>query len=62
MDLLSSTDLPMGFAMALAQNTDVLAYFAGLEPERKKAVIEKTHTIKSKQEMQSYVNSLLEMQ
>lgn len=51
-------DLPMGFGMALFQDQAAAAYFAGLpEPERR-AILNQTHAIHSKQEMRAFVHDL----
>ncbi|MGN0534971.1 MAG: hypothetical protein ACI4IR_03105 [Eubacterium sp.] len=51
-------DLPMGFGMALAQNEQAMKKFEALTEEEKQAVVQKTHTVNSKREMQSLVKSL----
>lgn len=51
-------ELPMGFGMALAKNTKALTAFASLSEERRREVIEGTHAIQSKREMQEYVDHL----
>lgn len=57
-DNFGSDDIPLGLGMALAQNSRALSYFAGLSLGGKRDIIEKTHNIGSKKEMQSFVNSL----
>lgn len=52
--------IPMGFGMALAQNSRAMAYFSSLSEEQRKSIIDGTHSINSKQEMQSYVNNLVD--
>jgi hypothetical protein len=54
-----NSELPLGFGMALAENRKALQSFSGLTNAQKQAVIDKTHTIGSKQEMRSYVDSLV---
>ena len=49
----------MGFGMALAQNPDAMDVFAGLDREQRRRVLEKTGRIRSKEEMRSYVDSLV---
>lgn len=49
------SELPMGLGMALAQNMRALVCFAAMTPEEQRAVINRTHTIHSKQEMRDYV-------
>lgn len=51
-------EIPMGLGMALAQNIEAMNFFAALTPAQKQAVINYTHTISSKEEMQAYVDSL----
>ncbi len=51
-------DLPMGLGMALVQDVDSMAYFSSLSPDEQRAVIDQTHAIHSKSEMQSFVRSL----
>lgn len=52
-------ELPLGFGMALAQNEAAMAEFEALSEEEKKAVIQKTHSVSSKKEMHSLVDSLV---
>ncbi len=52
-------DMPVGFAMALAMNPDAMEKFATLSEEQKLEIISGTHTVKSKEEMHQYVNSLV---
>jgi len=56
----SKGDIPLGFGMALAQNLDAMKHFANLSDVQKQAVISGTHNIKSKEEMQMYVDNLIE--
>ena len=55
-------DLPMGFGMALAQNPGAMNRFAALSDEEQRRIVDGTHTIHSKSEMQAYVNRLAENQ
>lgn len=55
MNYANGQDIPMGLGMALAQNSSAMMRFAGLPDEEKQAIIEGTHAIHSKQEMQEYV-------
>ena len=52
-------DLPMGFGMALAKNPDAIQKFAMLSEDKKRAIIEGTHSVKSRAEMKDYVNSII---
>lgn len=49
-------EMPIGFSMALAQNPDAMQKFALLGEDKKKQIIDGTHSVKSKQEMREYVN------
>ncbi len=51
-------ELPMGLGMALAQDPQAMSCFASLSPDRQRDVIEHTHTINSKSEMQAFVRNL----
>ena len=44
--------------MALAQNPDAMQKFAMLSEEKKKQIIDGTHSVKSRQEMHEYVNKI----
>lgn len=51
-------ELPMGFGMALFQNQDAAAYFESLSHAERQRLIDKTHGIGSKQEMQVFIDTL----
>ena len=51
-------DVPLGFGMALAQNIEAMKVFSSLWNIKKQQIISHTHEIKSKKEMQEYVNNL----
>ena len=55
----NGSDIPTGLGMALAQNLDAMNYFSSLPKEKQMQIIDHTHQIKSTQEMQSYVQSLV---
>lgn len=57
MDL--TKEIPMGFGMALAKNTDAMTAFARLPKEQQQSIIEQTHGISSKREMQEFVDNLI---
>ena len=50
--------LPLGFGMALAQNEAAMKRFEALPEAEKQALIERTHTVRSKSEMRRLVDSL----
>ena len=52
-------ELPMGFGMALAQHPEAMARFTALSEAEQKAIIDGTHAVRSKQEMQTYVENLM---
>ena len=51
-------DLPMGFAMALAKNSEAMQHFYSLSEKEKQLVLDQTHNVQSKQEMQDLVANL----
>lgn len=58
-NLVNGDGIPMGFGMALAQNPDAMDVFSGLPEEQRKRILDKTRHIRSKEEMRSYVDSLV---
>lgn len=54
----NNPEMPMGLGMALAQNLQAMEYFAALPSEQQQNVIEQTHGIRSKAEMQQFVQNL----
>ncbi|MCL2362570.1 MAG: hypothetical protein FWC73_12260 [Defluviitaleaceae bacterium] len=54
-----SPEMPMGLDFALANNQAARDYFNGLSEEAQKRVIEHTHLIQSKDEMQAFADSLI---
>jgi len=57
---MNNNDLPLSFVMNLAQNENALKQFEAKSKEEKNEIINKTHNIKSRAEMKSFVNSLSE--
>lgn len=51
-------ELPMGFGMALLQNREATAYFDALSESEQRRIIQKTQSIRSKSEMQIFVDDL----
>ena len=51
-------EIPMGLGMALASNPYSMANFATMTDEQKRAVINRTQSIKSKEEMEAFVSTL----
>lgn len=56
--MIHNEELPIGFTMALAQHSDILNQFASLSDSEQEAVIEGAKQVKSRDEMQSYVESI----
>ena len=54
-----SPDMPMGLDIALAKNQAAKDYFYGLSPQAQRQIIEHTHMIQSKEEMQAFADSLI---
>jgi len=52
-------NMPMGLDMALLNNKAAFDYFYYLPEEAQKQIIDHTHSIRSKEEMQAYVNSFV---
>ena len=53
--------LPLGLGFGLAMNSDAMMGFASLSDEEKKQVIEAARQIRSREEMQKFVNSIAEI-
>lgn len=53
-------ELPLGFGMALAQRQGAMERFVNLSEAEQAAVLEKCHSVSSRQEMRALVNSMME--
>ena len=53
------SELPMGFGMALARNTQAMECFASLSEQQQQEIVGRTHSVQSKKEMQRLVDSLV---
>ena len=58
MNILGQPEMPLGLGMALMMNPKALDYYSKLPNEQKRAVIDNTHSITNKADMQAYVESL----
>ena len=58
-EVIDMEELPLGLGMALAQHPEAMARFAGLSEEEQRAIIDGVHAVRSKQEMQAYVENLM---
>ena len=57
--MMDYSSLPIGFGMALAMNEPALNAYAAMTEQQKQAVLRKAHNARSRQEMQSIVESLI---
>lgn len=55
---MESNMLPLGLAMSLAQNEAAMNRFTSMTDTEKQALIEQSHQVKSKREMQQLVAQL----
>lgn len=62
MDLLGNHEMPIGFGMELAKNTNAMNAFSALPKEQRSQMIEASRKIQTKREMESFVNSLTSSQ
>ena len=53
-------EFPIGFTMSLAQHTDILTQFATLSPHEQQRIVEGSRQVKSRREMQNYVENLFQ--
>jgi len=58
-NLQNGSDVPLGLGMALAQNLPAMNIFAALSNQEQQQIINRAHSVQSKQEMQSLVDSLV---
>ncbi len=54
----SENELPLGFGIALAKNNSAMEYFSTLTPAHRREIIAHTHTIRSKEEMERFVEKM----
>ncbi len=52
-------EMPIGFIMALAENPEAMEKFALLSEEKKHAIAQGAHSVRSQSEMNRYVNQML---
>ena len=57
LDLLGNHEIPIGFSMELAKNTQAMSAFSTMSESQRNNVIETAKNIKSKQEMEQYVSN-----
>lgn len=56
---MKSTEMPVGLGMALAMNPEAMQKFASLTEQQKQQVINGTHAVNSRREMQQYVENII---
>ncbi|MBP0956617.1 MAG: hypothetical protein J5997_04525 [Oscillospiraceae bacterium] len=61
MNFVNGKDIPLGFGMALAQNSEAMTRFSAMTEEQRRQLIESTHSVRSKKEMQAYVDRIAHM-
>lgn len=59
--MIDNEELPIGFTMELALNSEVLNHFASLPKTQQEAIIDGARKIDSKGEMREYVKSIYQM-
>lgn len=59
-NLANDPEMPMGLGMALSKNLEAMNRFASLPHEKQQAIIEHTHQIGSKKEMEQFVSIIAE--
>lgn len=57
---MDSFEMPVGLGMALAMNPEAMDKFSSLTEKQKLEVVNGTHTIQSRKEMQQYVRNIIE--
>ncbi len=57
-NFVGSDEIPMGLGMALAKDLNAMNYFSSLDAASQRQIIEHTHSIRSKEEMQDFVSRL----
>lgn len=53
-------EMPIGFNMALMENPEAMKKFALLSEEKKHTIVEGARSVRSRSEMNRYVNQLLQ--
>lgn len=52
------SEMPIGLGMALMQNKAAMDFFSSLSERERQRVIDRTHAIRSRDEMRAFVSSL----
>lgn len=56
---MEKAEMPVGLGMALAMNPEAMQKFSSLTEKQKNEIINGTHAIASKKEMQHYVQNII---
>lgn len=55
------SEMPIGLGFGLAANEEAMEHFSNMTETEKRQVIEASRTVKSKREMESFVNKISEL-
>jgi uncharacterized protein YdeI (YjbR/CyaY-like superfamily) len=53
---LNHPEVPIGLGMALAKNPAAMNYFSNLDVESQRRIIDQTHSVRSKEQMDAFVS------
>lgn len=56
--MINNDEMPIGFTMEIAQHSDILTYFAGLNEDMQERIVDGARDVESREEMRSYVRSI----
>lgn len=56
---MDKADMPVGFGMALAMNSEAMQKFESLPEKQKWQVVSGTHAVQSRDEMKQYVQNII---
>lgn len=55
---MNEEDYPIGFGLSLAMNARAMEHFTAMTEEERQTVIDRTHQVRSKKEMQALIQSI----
>ncbi len=58
---MNNYEMPVGFGMALAMNSRAMEKFSSMSEEKKKQILDQVKSVRSKEEMRSYVEGILDI-
>lgn len=56
--MINNDEMPIGFTMEIAQHSDILTYFAGLNEDTQDRIVSGAREVKSREEMRNYVRAI----